>query len=78
AGQPGASPVPALSAALDGGDLVLSWPITADIFLLETTESLSPPVTWNDAGITPSEEEDEFVVRYQITDAMQLFRLRRQ
>jgi hypothetical protein len=78
AGQPAASPVPALSVALDGEDLILSWPITADIFLLEMTESLNPLVAWNDAGITPTEEEDGFVVRFQITDAMQFFRLRRQ
>ncbi|MBI4660225.1 MAG: right-handed parallel beta-helix repeat-containing protein [Verrucomicrobia bacterium] len=42
------SPAPKLSVAksISSGALILSWPASAQGFVLETTDSLSPPVVW--------------------------------
>jgi hypothetical protein len=57
---------PEMQVVLSGLNIIISWPSTASDFVLETTSSLAPPITWNPAPETPV---DDGVQRTVIIDA---------
>ncbi len=67
--------LPELSIFLENGQIVVSWPITEEIYLLERSSRLSPD-QW---GIVPIEEltieGEEFVLRTAPDDKAQFYRL---
>lgn len=52
---PDLTPAPSLTVVLDGGNVVISWPATAQGFDLQTSSMLGPQASWSSAGATPVE-----------------------
>ena len=69
-------PVPTLSVALSGTNVVLSWPTVSTGFGLQTNSTLSPSVAWGDTGITPATVGTNFVVTIPITNKVEFYRLK--
>ena len=67
-----AQPVP-MEIALDGEEIVISWPAVAG-YVLEVTESLSPP-DWQPEPTQPSPENGRLVVRLSIEGGTRYYRL---
>jgi YD repeat-containing protein len=59
------------------GELILSWPVSADRFVLERAASLSALVTWNAVTVTPETQGDQRVVRIPAADGTAFYRLRK-
>jgi uncharacterized repeat protein (TIGR01451 family) len=53
---------PALTQSMSGNALRLRWPVEASNFILEYTDSLTAPVVWLPAGVTPSVNGSVFEV----------------
>lgn len=69
-----AEPVP-LSARLGGNGLILSWPTNATGFTLQSTLTLSPPVSWNDWTSPPGVVGNEFTVTNSLFGTLRFYRL---
>jgi hypothetical protein len=70
----GAAPV-ALTIALSGNNVVLSWPSSATGFVLEKTTSLSA-IDWQSVNDPVQEQNGQYVVTNQITNATGFYRLK--
>lgn len=68
---------PALLAQVVGNALVLSWPITAPEYHLESTASLTPPVTWTVVPYAPVINQNSYTVTLGLTNGIAAFRLAR-
>ena len=66
-----------LQARRSGNDLVLSWPATATGFTLQSTLSLTPPVTWIDLTIPPAMLGGQFTVMNTNSGGPQFYQLRK-
>ncbi|HTQ52518.1 MAG TPA: S8 family serine peptidase [Candidatus Acidoferrales bacterium] len=64
-----------LNAAQSGGNLLLSWPIYPDGFVLASASSLTPPVVWNTNNPAPMVTNNLNQVLINATNAGQFFRL---
>jgi hypothetical protein len=70
--------LPALSSLRDGGQVVVSWPSAdTDIFTLETTGTLNPPLTWISPAANLTDDGTNKSVTIPATNSAQFFRLRR-
>jgi hypothetical protein len=65
---------PMLTLTRVGGDVVLSWPVTAIGFELEQAGNLSAP-SWSGAGATPVIVGDHYQVTLPATGSSKFFRL---
>jgi hypothetical protein len=65
----------ALSVVQSGTNVVLSWPIYPDGFVVETTTNLAPPIVWTTLNVTPTVTNYQNDVMVSATNASQFFRL---
>jgi hypothetical protein len=63
-----------LTAHRAGNQFQLSWPVSADGFLLESATSLSAP-QWQTVSGTPQVEGESYAVTMQASDTSSFFRL---
>lgn len=66
-----------LNARQSGANVVLSWPVYPDGFVVETTSSLTPPVGWSTLSVTPTVTNNQNQVTLGTASTSQFFRLRR-
>jgi hypothetical protein len=64
-----------LSAAISEGQLLLSWPASAEGFALHQTSSLAPPIDWSPVAAEVIEQNGINTVRIEMTAESQYFRL---
>jgi hypothetical protein len=57
--------------------MILSWPVNATGFTLQSTPNLTPPVTWLDVTNPPMVLGGLFTVTSPISGPAQFFRLRK-
>jgi len=66
-----------LGLGRSGNNLVFSWPANASGYVLESTPSLAPPVTWTPVtNPTPQVVGGQNVVQVGISSGTQFYRLR--
>ncbi len=70
------APLPALVAALSGGQLILAWDASATGFALESSGSLTTP-DWKPVTIAPVTEDGHFRVALPPTNQFEFFRLKK-
>ncbi len=66
---------PILTITESGGNVVLSWPMSAAGYLLESASSVSPPISWQVVATAPTIENNSYVVTLPASGQMQFFRL---
>lgn len=66
-----------LSAASSGTNVVLTWPVYPDGFVVETATSLTPPISWSPLNTTPIVTNNENQVTSGAANTGQFFRLHR-
>ncbi len=73
------APFPTLVVARPaaGDSLILSWPSSSPGFILETTDSLSPPTAWLKATDVPSVSGDQNSVTIKTSSHSRFYRLRK-
>jgi uncharacterized repeat protein (TIGR01451 family) len=59
---------PALSAMRVGNRVVVHWPAYNPVGILKSTTNLTPPITWNDVGITPFLSGGRYFVTNSVSD----------
>ena len=67
----------ALNVAQSDTNVMLTWPIYPDGFVVETTTNLAPPIVWTTLNATPTVTDYQNDVTVNVTNASQFFRLRR-
>jgi len=70
-----AQAVPSLNIVRDGAVVMVSWPVTAEGYVLQTRDGLS--AEWADVSALPAVDGDQYTVAVQ-AEGMQFFQLRRQ
>ena len=68
---------PSLQARPGVNELILSWPADAVGFTLQSTLSLTPPVTWMDVTDAPSVIDAQFTVTNTLSGSAQFYRLKK-
>jgi hypothetical protein len=58
--------------------VTLSWPAVFVDFTLQSTDDISDPFSWNNLGVTPLQEVDEWVHRRSSASGIEYFRLMEQ
>ena len=66
-----------LSVSRQGNNVVISWPLYPNGFTLESTPSLSPPITWTAAPATSVISNNSYQVTVNSLGNMSYYRLRR-
>ena len=66
-----------LNSRPSGNELILSWAANGVGFTLQSTLSLTPPVTWIDSTNSPAVIGAQFTVTKTITGSAQFYRLRK-
>ena len=66
-----------LQARPNGNEIILSWPTDAVGFTLQSTPSLTPPMTWMDFLETPAVVGSQFVVTNMMGGGAKFYRLRK-
>jgi hypothetical protein len=66
-----------LSVAYKNGAVVITWPIYPSGFTLESTPSLSPPITWTPVAATPVISNNSYQVTVNSPSGMSFYRLLR-
>ena len=69
--------MPSLNSRASGNELILSWPTSLVGFRLQSTLSLTPPVTWIDSTQSPAVIGAQFTVTNVMTGSVQFYRLRK-
>ena len=64
-----------LSVARSGANVALTWPYYPAGYTLQSTPSLTTPVTWTTVATTPTMSNNQFHVILPPSAAMQYFRL---
>ena len=67
---------PTLSAQFAGGQLQIAWPDTGNDYVLESTDSLTPPVNWTPAPEAHTPTNGQIVVLLAPTNHQEFYRLR--
>jgi WD40 repeat protein len=70
-------PLPTLNLALDGNQLVLSWPTNAAGFTLQSSPELGPSATWSDSTDSPVTVAEQYFVTNSISATAQFYRLKK-
>jgi len=68
---------PELQVVLSGPNIIISWPSTAVDFVLESTSSLAPPITWNPMTSTPADDGTQKTVTINAGSGEEFYRLRK-
>jgi hypothetical protein len=66
-----------LNVTQSGTNLVLTWPVYPDGFVVETTTSLAPPIVWSALNAIPTVTNNQNQVTLNATNASQFFQLQR-
>ncbi len=66
-----------LNATQSGTNVVLTWPIYPDGFVVETATNLAPPIAWSTINATPVVTNNRNQVTLDAANASQFFRLQR-
>jgi hypothetical protein len=66
---------PSLQAMPGGNQMLLSWPTSAVGFALQSTLSLTPPVTWSNIGTAPALFGGRWTVTNSFSASNKFFRL---
>ena len=69
---------PPMQAVVSGSDLVLGWPAEASRFVLQSANTLSPPVQWSNVVTLVTTNADMLSATLPTTNAQRFFRLQRQ
>jgi hypothetical protein len=69
-------PPPALSATISGNSVILSWPVNAPGFTLQSTTNLQPGATWTPILTAPVLQNGQHTVTVPISNTNLFFRLR--
>ena len=69
---------PPMQAVVSGGDLVLSWPAAASRFVLQSADTLSPPVLWSNVVTLLRTNSGMLTVTLSTTNDQRFFRLLKQ
>jgi hypothetical protein len=69
------STAPKLLAKQIGSDFVISWPASAQSFILQTTTNLSGSNSWTPPANAPSLHESHYFVTNATSDARRFYRL---
>ena len=67
---------PSLQAQMSGGNLMLSWPMSAQNFSLQTTANLADPNSWVTLTNVPAIVNLQNTVTNPISDSMRFYRLK--
>lgn len=67
--------LPSLGVRPNGHELILTWPADAAGFSLQSTSSLTPPVTWIDSSDSPAVIGTQLTVTNTISPLHQFYRL---
>lgn len=67
----------ALQIAKQGNDVVITWPSYPNGFTLESTPSLSPPITWTPVTDIPVISNNSYQITVNSPGSMSYYRLRR-
>jgi len=67
---------PSLQAQMSGGNLMLSWPMSAQSFSLQTTTNLADPNSWTTLPNVPAIVNLQNAVTNSISDGMRFYRLK--
>jgi hypothetical protein len=67
---------PAIAAEYVGGALVLSWPASAESFVLESRGELSGALNWQPVPVAPTRVDDRFFLTITIAKGSAFYRLR--
>ena len=66
-----------LDIAQAGANVLVSWPVSAAGFHLETTADVSLANGWSSVAVAPVQTNGQYVVQAGVTNAQQFFRLSR-
>jgi YD repeat-containing protein len=66
---------PPMQAVVSGGDLVLSWPAAVSRFVLQSADTLSPPVLWSNVVTLLRTNSGMLTVTLSTTNDQRFFRL---
>ena len=69
---------PRVHVELQPGRLVFTWPASVSGAVLEMTESLTPPIRWQELDLTPATEQDQKTVAIQVGGGLRFYRLKAQ
>jgi len=69
-------PAPPLSAAISGGKVIISWPLTAPEFVLDQTSSLAPSTSWNQIPGPDTTNSTSFSISIPLPANKSFYRLR--
>jgi YD repeat-containing protein len=69
---------PPMQAAVSGSDVVVSWPVSASGFVLQSADTLSPPVLWSNAVTHVTTNSGILTVTLPATNEQKFFRLLKQ
>ena len=69
---------PPMQAIMSGSGLVLSWPAAASRFVLQSADTLSPPVLWSNAVTLLTTNSGLLTATLSTTNAQRFFRLLKQ
>ena len=69
---------PPMQAAVSGSGLVLSWPAAASRFVLQSADTLSPPILWTNAVTHVTTNSGMLTVTLPATNEQKFFRLVKQ
>lgn len=74
---PDLTPPPTITVALDGGNVVISWPATAQGFDLQTSAQLGPQAGWTSTGATPVEVDGRLEATLPVSSGEAFLRLKK-
>ncbi len=69
------APLPSINVALSGGSAVLTWPLNAPGFRLESTTNLQPTTVWSTVTNAPGIQNGQHTVTVPVSNSIQFFRL---
>jgi hypothetical protein len=67
---------PSVTASYSGGQIMISWATAAGSYTLETTDSLTPPISWTPAPETPVVNGPQTTVTISAGPGNKYYRLR--
>lgn len=76
-GQTGTNARPSLRIQRSGNNAIISWPLSAKGYVLETTQSLNEPITWQPESTPMSVFTNGFSITVPMTNMASYYRLRR-
>ncbi|HEY6170317.1 MAG TPA: hypothetical protein VI454_19950, partial [Verrucomicrobiae bacterium] len=60
---------PILTQQMQGGNVVLSWPVAAGNYAVDSALSMTPPVVWQPVAMTPTVVSGRYVLTIPVNSA---------